>query len=258
MALTVKPAVAGAAGIAVALAIWQAASSAHAAGGSLPAVATVATDLGGLLAEPDFWSAVGATVGIALLGLGASAAAGIVVGVLVGSFEPIRFATRAVLEFLKPIPPIVILPLVVLILGPTGQMSWFLVFLGCLLPIVMQTVDGVHSTDPVARDTARSYGMGSAEILARIVVPSSLPYIGTAMRVSAPAALIITVVAGLLGGGPGLGARLYLAQSGGDYPTLYALVIVLGVLGLMFQGATRFAERRLLHWHESYREVVHS
>jgi ABC-type nitrate/sulfonate/bicarbonate transport system permease component len=223
----------------------------------LPSIGSVAIDLGALAASPDFWSALAQTVGLALLGLAASGLGGIVVGILVGSFEPVRYATRAALEFLKPIPPIVILPLVVLILGPTGQMSWFLVFLGCLLPIVMQTVDGVHSTDPVARDTARSYGMKPVEILVRVVLPSAMPYIGTAMRVSAPAALIITVVAGLLGGGPGLGQSLYLAQAGGDYPTLYALVIVLGVLGLLFQLGTRVAERRLLHWHESYREVAH-
>lgn len=257
MRTSFKPLAAGVGGVAVALLLWQAASAARAAGGSLPSVGSVAIDLGGLASSPDFWSALAQTVGIALLGLAASAIGGIVVGILVGSFEPVRYATRAALEFLKPIPPIVILPLVVLILGPTGQMSWFLVFLGCLLPIVMQTVDGVHSTDPVARDTARSYGMKPAEILVRIVLRSAMPYIGTALRVSAPAALIITVVAGLLGGGPGLGQSLYLAQAGGDYPTLYALVIVLGVLGLLFQLGTRVAERRLLHWHESYREVVH-
>ncbi|WP_138413199.1 ABC transporter permease [Sinomonas gamaensis] len=257
MRTSFKPLAAGVGGVAAALLLWQAASGARAAGGSLPSVGSVATDLGALAGSPDFWSALAQTVGIALLGLAASGLGGIVVGILVGSFEPVRYATRAALEFLKPIPPIVILPLVVLILGPTGQMSWFLVFLGCLLPIVMQTVDGVHSTDPVARDTARSYGMKPVEILVRIVLPSAMPYIGTAMRVSAPAALIITVVAGLLGGGPGLGQSLYLAQAGGDYPTLYALVIVLGILGLLFQLGTRVAERRLLHWHESYREVAH-
>jgi ABC-type nitrate/sulfonate/bicarbonate transport system permease component len=258
MRTSFKPLAAGVGGVAVALLLWQVASAAGAAGGSLPSVGSVAIDLGAFAGSPDFWSALAQTVGIALLGLAASAVGGIVVGILVGSFEPVRYATRAALEFLKPIPPIVILPLVVLILGPTGQMSWFLVFLGCLLPIVMQTVDGVHSTDPVARDTARSYGMKPVEILVRIVFPSAMPYIGTAMRVSAPAALIITVVAGLLGGGPGLGQSLYLAQAGGDYATLYALVIVLGILGLLFQLGTRAAERRLLHWHESYREVVHS
>ncbi|MDQ0258254.1 ABC-type nitrate/sulfonate/bicarbonate transport system permease component [Sinomonas atrocyanea] len=257
MRTSLKPTAVGAAGIASALLIWQLAALSRAAGGSLPQLGRVIGELGSLVGSPDFWSAAGATIGIALLGLAAAGVCGVTVGILVGSFEPVRYATRVVLEFLKPVPPIVILPLVVLVLGPTGEMSWFLVFLGCLLPITMQTVDGVHSTDPVARDTARSYGMPPAEILSRIVLPSALPYIGTAVRVTAPASLIITVVAGLLGGGPGLGQSLYLAQAGGDYATMYALVVILGVLGLLFQAATRAAERRLLHWHESYREAVH-
>ncbi|HEX2247326.1 MAG TPA: ABC transporter permease subunit, partial [Arthrobacter sp.] len=141
-------------------------------------------------------------------------------------------------------------------LGPTAQMSWVLVVIGCALPIVMQTVAGVHDTDPVARDTARSYGMGHAEIMLRVTLPGAMPFIGTAMRVAAPAALVVAVVAGLLGGGPGLGQSIYQAQAAGDFPVLYALVLVLGLLGLVFQGATRLAERRLLHWHESYREVA--
>ncbi|AMM34487.1 nitrate ABC transporter permease [Sinomonas atrocyanea] len=258
MRLSLKSTAVGAAGIAAALLIWQIAAGSGAAGGSLPQLGRVFGELAALGASADFWAAAAATVGIAVLGLAAAGICGVVIGILVGSFEPVRYATRAVLEFLKPIPPIVILPLVVLVLGPTGEMSWFLVFLGCLLPIVMQTVDGVHSTDPVARDTARSFGLGPGEVLARIVLPSALPYIGTAVRVTAPAALIITVVAGLLGGGPGLGQSLYLAQAGGDYATMYALVVILGILGLAFQAATQIAERRLLHWHESYREAVHS
>lgn len=258
MRLSITSTAVGLGGIVAALLIWQGAAASGAAGGSLPQLGRVFGRLGMLAASPDFWSALGATIGIAFLGLIAAIVCGVVVGILVGSFEPVRYATRAVLEFLKPIPPIVILPLVVLVLGPTGEMSWFLVFLGCLLPVVMQTVDGVHGTDPVAQDTARSYGMPPAEILGRVVLPSALPYIGTAVRVTAPAALIITVVAGLLGGGPGLGQSLYLAQAGGDFATMYALVVVLGALGLVFQAVTQCAERRLLHWHESFREAVHS
>ena len=253
---SLRPLVFSGAGIAVALIAWQLAATAKVAGNALPQATTVFTTLAGILGSTTFWAAVGSTIGIALFALGMSAVAGVVLGLLVGSFETIRYATLAVLEFLKPVPPIVVLPLAVLVLGPTAEMSLFLVVFGCFLPIVMQTVDGVQGTDPVARDTARSYGMSSAEILFRVVLPSALPYIGTAMRVAAPAALVVTVVAGLLGGGPGLGQSIYQAQAAGDYATLSALVIVLGVLGLLFQGATRLAERRVLHWHESYREVV--
>ena len=256
MKTSMRPLAFSAAGIAAALVAWQVLATVKVAGNALPAASTVFTTLAGILGTGTFWSALGSTVGIALLALAVSAAAGVVLGLLVGSFETVRYATLAVLEFLKPVPPIVVLPLAVLVLGPTAEMSLFLVVFGCFLPIVMQTVDGVQGTDPVARDTARSYGMSGAESLFRVTLPSALPYIGTAMRVAAPAALVVTVVAGLLGGGPGLGQSIYQAQAAGDYATLYGLVIVLGILGLLFQGATRLAERRVLHWHESYREVV--
>lgn len=254
---SLRPTLLSAAGVGAALLVWQLVAAGKVAGEAMPSVTTVFAALFAILGTGAFWSSLGATVGISLLALALSAVAGVVLGLMIGSFDPIRYATLAVLEFLKPVPPIVILPLAVLVFGPTQEMSLFLVAFGCLLPIVMQTVDGVHGTDPVARDTARSYGLGSPEILFRVVLPSAMPYIGTAMRVAAPAALIITVVAGLLGGGPGLGQSIYQAQSGGDYASLYALVIVLGVLGLTFQGATRAAERRALHWHQSFREVVH-
>ncbi|MFE4078084.1 ABC transporter permease [Paenarthrobacter sp. YIM B13468] len=253
---SIRPLTFSALGIAAVLVIWQVLAEAKVAGNALPPATTVFSTLATILGTATFWSSLGATIGIALLALALSAVAGVILGLLVGTFETVRFATLAMLEFLKPVPPIVILPLAVLVLGPTGEMSLFLVVFGCLLPIVMQTVDGVQSTDPVARDTARSYGMREPEILARVVLPSAMPYIGTAMRVAAPAALVVTVVAGLLGGGPGLGQSIYQAQAAGDYASLYGMVIVLGVLGLLFQGATRLAERRVLHWHESYREVM--
>ncbi|QSZ49274.1 ABC transporter permease subunit [Arthrobacter sp. D5-1] len=256
MRASIRPYAFSALGIAAAFVIWQVLAAANVAGNALPSATAVFAVLATIVGTGSFWSAVAATIGIALLALAVAAFAGVALGLLIGSFESVRYATLAVLEFLKPVPPIVILPLAVLVLGPTAEMALFLVVFGCLLPIVMQTVDGVQGTDPVAKDTARSYGMGEGEILARVVLPSAMPYIGTAMRVAAPAALVVTVVAGLLGGGPGLGQSIYQAQAAGDYASLYGLVIVLGVLGLLFQGATRLAERRVLHWHESYREVV--
>lgn len=243
-------------GIVGAILIWQFVATVPMAGGPLPPFSATFTELTQLLASGEFWSSLADTILISLLGLGSAAVIGVVLGILIGSFDPFRYATLAVLEFLKPIPPIVILPLVVLIYGPTTQMAWFLVFFGCVLPIIMQTVAGVHDADPVTLDTARSYGMGRTEVLARVTLPSAMPFIGTAMRVAAPAALVITVVAGLLGGGPGLGRSIYQAQAGGDYPSLYAYVLVLGMLGLIFQGVSRLAERRTLHWHASYREVL--
>lgn len=245
----------GVLGAVVVLAAWQGVAAAQVFGTAVPTVFETAGKLAALLGTRDFWAELSVTVGIALAGLVFSAVLGILLGILIGTSPFVRSLTLAVFEFLKPIPPIVILPLAVMVLGPTWPMAFVLVAFGCSLAIVMQTASGVQDTDPVALATARSFGMKPLEIKARIVLPSASPFIGTAMRVAAPTALVIAVVAGLLGGAPGLGRSIYQAQAAGNFATLYALVLVLGLLGLVFHWTSSWAEAKALHWHPSHREV---
>ena len=245
----------GALGAVAALALWQlAATAGPLADSPLPTALDSIAALGGLLGTPEVWGAIGDTVVMALAGLAIAVVCGIIIGIGIGVSPLAMHATRVPLEFLKPIPPIVILPVVALVLGPTAGMGIFLVFFGCFVAIAVQTAAGVFDTDPVARATGRSYGMRQSEILARIVLPSALPYIGTAVRVAAPTALIVAVVAGLLGGGPGLGQSLLLSQLSGNQEQLFAYVLILGILGLVFQGLSQWGEQRLLHWHPQYRK----
>lgn len=247
----------GALGVVAALGLWQlAATTGPLADSPLPTATEAIAALLGLLGTPAMWIATWDTVAMALAGLVIAAVAGILLGIGIGVSPLAMHATRVPLEFLKPIPPIVILPIVVLVLGPTAGMGTFLVFIGCFVSIVVQASAGVFDTDPVATATGRSYGLGRSEILARIVLPSALPYIGTAIRVAAPTALIVAVVAGLLGGGPGLGQSLLLTQIAGDQSKLFAYVLVLGILGLLVQGLSQWGERRLLHWHPQHRKQV--
>lgn len=235
---------------------WQLIAFGPMAGTALPSAFDTFGQFFGLLPTVGFWTDVWATVQIAIGGFLLAIVFGVVVGVLIATSPITMRATRVVLEFLKPIPPIVILPLVVLVLGPTSDMGIFLVFYGCSLPIIMQTAAGVFDVDPVATSTARSFSMGRVEILWRVILPSATSYIGTAIRVCVPASLIIAVVAGLLGGTPGLGNSLLKAQLTGSQPLMFAYVIALGILGLLFQGISEYLERRALHWHPSYRKEV--
>lgn len=245
----------GALGAVAALGLWQfVATVGPLAASPLPTAGEVIAAVAELAATPELWGAVGDTLSMALVGLMLAAVVGVLIGVGIGVSPLAMHATRVPLEFLKPIPPIVILPIVVLVLGPTAQMGTFLVFFGCFVAIAVQASAGVFDTDPVARATGQSYGMRPGEILARIVLPSALPYIGTALRVAAPTALIVAVVAGLLGGGPGLGQSLLLSQISGNQEQLFAYVLVLGILGILVQGLSEWGERRLLHWHPQYRK----
>lgn len=243
----------GAAGFIVSIILWQLMATGPLAVGRFPTAIETFEKFLGLLPSASFWEEAWLTVQIAVGGFLLAIVVGIVVGIAVATSPVTRHATRAILEFLKPIPPIVLLPLVVLVLGPTVNMGMFLVFYGCALPIIMQTAAGVFDVDPVAKATARSFSMGNFETLWRVVLPSALSYIGTAIRVSVPASLIIAVVAGLLGGGPGLGKGLLNAQMTGSFSLLFAYVLALGILGLGFQAVSEFITRRMLHWHPTYR-----
>ena len=251
---TLLPPLVGAAGVLAALGVWEWAARGPLDGSPLPPATTSIGEAVHLLTTAQTWTALGDTLTMAIGGLALAIVVGVVLGVAIGTSPLALHATRVPLEFLKPIPPIVILPIVVLVLGPTWNMGIFLVFFGCFIAIAVQTSAGVFDTDPVAKATGQSYGMGKGEILGRIVLPSALPYIGTAIRVSAPTALVVAVVAGLLGGGPGLGQSLLLAQISGNQAQLFAYVLILGVLGLLIQGLTQWGERRLLHWHPQYRK----
>ncbi|MFJ2618686.1 ABC transporter permease [Glutamicibacter sp. NPDC087344] len=251
----ISRAVLGILGALLLLLLWQAAASAQVFGQGLPTVGATLAELAALLGSGDFWADTWITVWLAALGLVLSVICGVILGLVIGTIDTVRYLTLAVTEFLKPIPPIVILPLMVMIFGPTNTMALVLVLCGSVLATTIQVIAGVNDTDPVALNTARSFGMGPVERLWRITLPSAAPYIGTSVRIGAPTALIIVVVAGLLGGAPGLGSAIYGAQASGNYPLVYALVLVLGVLGLLAQNCSALIERRVLHWHPAFRKV---
>lgn len=246
----------GFAGLASAVLLWHWLATGPMNDSPLPLPQDVFSESLILLQSSTFWEAFGLTLLMAVKGFGAALLVGVLLGILIGWFPMVNKACSFVIEFLKPIPPIVIMPLAILVLGPTQQMGEFLVFYGCLLPILYQTAAGVRETDPVAIQTSKSYGVQTPEILARVVLPSASAFIATAVRTAIPISLIVSVVAGLLGGGPGLGYSIQRALGSNSMPELYALVILLGLIGLALQVSSQKLEGGFLKWHPSYRKVV--
>ncbi|TJY63675.1 nitrate ABC transporter permease, partial [Arthrobacter sp. CAU 1506] len=120
--MKLHPLLAGTMGLLAAGVLWEVVAVGPMAGTALPSLSSTLQTLVSDASGQEFWTSTLQTVGVALLGLTASAAGGVLLGVLIGSFPSARYATLAVVEFLKPIPPIVVLPLVVLIFGPTPTM----------------------------------------------------------------------------------------------------------------------------------------
>ena len=204
----------------------------------------------------SFWVAMLQTIRGWALGLGIAAVLAIPLGIALGSSDFAAHAFRVPIEFLRPIPSAALIPLLVLTLGTNIKSEVFLAAFGAFWPLLVQTMYGVADVDPVAIDTARSFGMGRFERLVRITLPSSVPYIATGLRISSTVALILAFTAELFLGIPGIGQKMNFAQSFGLENDLFGLALAVGFLGLAIHLVFTRIERRALRWHPSQREVT--
>jgi len=219
----------------------------------LPPFTSMAASLGEQLGDGDFWVALGNTLWGWAVGLAIAMLAGIVFGVVIGSVPLLRAITASTIEFLRPIPSVALIPLVVLIYGSRPESALVLVVYAAFWQVLVQVLYGVADVDPVVRDTARSYRFSRWAIVRTVVWPTALPYVVTGFRLAAAVALILEITAELVIGVPGLGKAIGVAQSSGAVAATYALVIVVGVIGVLVNISARAVERRVLRWHTSVR-----
>ncbi|MFF3935820.1 ABC transporter permease [Streptomyces phaeofaciens] len=221
-----------------------------------PPTSRIAGALGDELADSAFWTALGDTLTGWAIGLAIAVGAGIVAGVLLSVVPHLRAATASTIEFLRPIPSVALIPLAVLLYGTELRSVLLLVVYASFWQILIQVLYGVQDVDPVAEETARSYGLGTWARVRHVLWPTALPYVMTGVRLAAAVALILAITAELVIGAPGLGARIAVAQTSQAVPEMYALIVVTGVLGLLINVGARTVERRALAWHQSVRGEV--
>jgi ABC-type nitrate/sulfonate/bicarbonate transport system permease component len=205
------------------------------------------------LGTSSFWSDLGHTIEGWAIGLGLAFVVAVPLGVAIGSSWVLFRALRPIVEFLRPVPSVALIPLAVLIYGTGLQTKVFLVVYASFWPILLQVLYGMRSVDPVALDTARSFRLGRGQRLLQVTLPSTVPYLATGVRISSSVALVLAVTAELVVGAPGIGRTITAAQAGGNVELMYALIIVAGLLGWGLNTIFRRVERRVLHWHPSQR-----
>jgi ABC-type nitrate/sulfonate/bicarbonate transport system permease component len=212
--------------------------------------------LGREAATAAFWRAMLDTVEGWALGLAIAVAAGTVTGVVIGSWRGLRTATASTIEFLRPIPSVALIPLVIVLFGTDMESTLILVVYASFWQMLVQVLFGVADVDPVARETALSYRLGPWRRIRYLVFPTALPYALTGVRLAASVALILAVTGELVIGSPGLGHDIENANSSNDIPRVYALIVVTGLIGVAANLIARTVERYSLAWHPSVRADV--
>jgi NitT/TauT family transport system permease protein len=216
----------------------------------LPRASTVVYRMIELLQDPKFLNNVLATLHAWAIGLALAALISVPVGILIGTSDLAYRMTAPLIEFMRPIPSVALIPLGILLWGQGFLMKVILVTYATTWPILFNTVYGVHDVDPIAIQTARCFGMKRMAVLRRISLPSAAPFIFTGIRISASIGLIVVVGTELLASAEsGIGSYiLFVSSSGGHMDSVLAGAAIAGIVGVLINWVLGLVDRRAFAW----------
>lgn len=174
---------------------------------------------------------------------------GSTIGVLVGSYRWLFETLDPFFEFLRAIPPPIIIPVGILLLGITDTMKILVIAFGVFWPVLLNSADGSRSVSQERLDTATNFGLGKLETIWRVVLPSALPMIFAGLRVGLSLALVMVVVSEMVGSTNGLGYYILDAQRTFAVPQMFGGILLLGIFGYLLNNLFLILEARVLSWH---------
>jgi len=242
----------GAAGI---LLVFGAAQLAMWAGGVNQAVfplpSTVLGSAADMLRDGSFWVATVQTLTSWAEGLGISVGLGVAVGMVLGTLPWAQYTVRPLVEFLRPIPSVILLPLVLLIVQESHETEVVLVVFAAVWPVLINTIYGIDEVDPVATETLRSFGFPAWAVAWLVALPSAAPFIATGVRIAASVSFVVAVAVELIGSGmDGIGNYLVQQESGtASVVPLLTVAVLSGLLGLLLNAVIAGVDRRVFRWH---------
>ncbi|GAA4587903.1 ABC transporter permease [Planotetraspora phitsanulokensis] len=193
-----------------------------------------------------------------LCGYLAAVVIAVAAGVVIGSSSRVRAFAEPALEFLRAIPPPVLVPIIMLFAGIGDVMKIVVIVFGCVWPILLNTVEGVRAVDGVLLDTARSYGIGGAARLRHLVLRSASPQIFTGMRQALSLGIILMVISEMFAASNGLGFAIVQFQRSFAIPGMWSGILLLGLLGFLLSLVFRLVEGRALSWYHGLRRSQRS
>ncbi|MBO3746760.1 ABC transporter permease [Streptosporangiaceae bacterium NEAU-GS5] len=183
-------------------------------------------------------------------GWGLACLAGIVLGVALGRSDTLAAFVDPLIQFGRAVPPPTLIPIFLVLLKADTRVQLATIMYGVIWPVLINTIDGARYIDRLHDDTAQVFGLTRAQRLFRIILPAAAPKIFAGLRLSLALSLILIVVSELAGGSTnGIGYELLVAKSMYDLAGMWGVIVLLGLLGYLFNASFLLVERRVLAWH---------
>jgi ABC-type nitrate/sulfonate/bicarbonate transport system permease component len=178
---------------------------------------------------------------------------GITLGVVLGRRPRLQMAVSPIIEFLRAIPAPALIPFTILILGVEDDAKIFLIAVVCVFPILLNTIDGVAGVEPTLLETTEVYRIGPRDRLRYVILPAAAPQIFAGMRTSLSLSLILMVISEMVASSNGIGYFILQSQRSFAITEMWSGILLLGLLGYLFNAIFTLVERRVLAWHHGAR-----
>lgn len=215
---------------------------------NIPSPGDILSNAAHLVHSDKFYHNMGISLRRILLGFGIATGLGVGFGLLIGQYRIARGLLLPVFEVLRPIPAIAWVPMAIM-LWPTNETSIvFITFLGSFFPILLNTIHGVNSVDPVLVRAARCLGATEFALLRQVILPAALPHIFTGLTIGMGVAWVSLIAAEMISGQFGIGYFTWEAYSLIEYADIAIGMIVIGMLGLACSGGIRLLGNLAMPW----------
>ena len=214
-----------------------------------PSLASIARELGWFVVRPEWLMEAWTSLYRALAGFALAATAGVLLGLLMGRSSLVAGLLDPLFSGTYAVPKIALFPIFIFVFGIGSLSKVALVFLECLYPIVIMTYHGARDVNRVLLWSGQNMGASPGQVMRRIVLPATAPYIFAGFRVALPVALIVVVITEMVSSADGLGYVAIYSLASLKTDRMLAVVVVIAALGLALDQALVALRNRLVYWH---------
>jgi ABC-type nitrate/sulfonate/bicarbonate transport system permease component len=188
-----------------------------------------------------------------LAGFGIAVVLALAAGVCFGLSDLLYRTSLPIIEFMRAIPVVALIPFAILVFGIDSSMKVFIIAFGCSWPILLNTIDGIRALNQTLRDTARIYRLTSWEKLRFVILPAASPQIFAGLRTGMSLAVILMVISEMVASSNGIGFFVIQAQRTFAITDMWSGIVLLGLLGYGLNTLLLYVEKWLLAWHSKSR-----
>ncbi|SDO46978.1 ABC transporter permease [Lentzea jiangxiensis] len=214
----------------------------------LPPFTTVAVSWWDLLVSGKLLDNTQASLVRSLSGFGLAVAAAVPLGLLIGWYKPVATLLSPLLEVFRNTAALALLPVFVLLLGIGETSKIAIVFYACTWPILLNTISAVRAVDPTLLRLARSMDLNGFRLFQKVILPAAVPTVFTGIRLAGALSILVLVAAEMVGAKAGLGYLINASQFNFAIPQMYAGIITLSAIGVLFNQVLVGLERRFTSW----------